>query len=739
MPVLNDNLDTVSARVGSIASLNTAQERQQFLSAVQADVSAIAFQLNNVSFLLHDKLSKVVGLDALDFGLSGNIIFTHINATAADASAYWDSTNSRARTIKETTDVLLSEISRVENTVLPAAVASAYDDGPLTTLVNTNTSNLTQLRKDSMGANYTLDNDAAANLTFSVSQAVDAIGAFFTSFPGTGNTYVPTYPTLTLAQSAITDLTTHLTAMRIFTGMDAASDSTPDYTAHGTVTVVSDGDSLELAIQKLDVSTSANAFSTTSGVTSNSIGAEATDDFVFGSPSLDDDTDTTHDSRFLFDKSKGAFRAGSTTLTAWDDALRGLQSVAFGLNTIATGDQSGVLSGEDNDVKVAATHGFIGGGKGNVVGDGINAILYAAVAGGLNNTALSEQTFIGGGSGNTAGIAASPTFGSAFIGAGESNTVYGRRNFIGAGQGNTTGITGVAGIGDSAVVAGTVNKVETGSSFIGAGNGNNIVKDTGASDFSAIVCGQTGNIDDATWGFLGTGKGNTLLTADFGVIVGGGLAATGNGNLISGSTNGFIGNGSNCDITGGSYNTVLNGNTNIITAGTGVVILNGSENRASASYSSVQGLEANADQYGTPVQASGQFSAVGDAQAMAPLWRIVTTTDTADVEMFLDGASERFTIPTDTTCTFDLLFAARRTDVDNESAGYRVTGVADNNAGVTALVNVVVKQIYGEDVAGWDVTVEADDTNDALVPKVTGALTSNIRWVASGRVVRVTG
>ena len=43
------------------------------------------------------------------------------------------------------------------------------------------------------------------------------------------------------------------------------------------------------------------AFSTTSNVTSNSAGDLTTDDFVFGSPQLDDDGDTDHDSKFFFD------------------------------------------------------------------------------------------------------------------------------------------------------------------------------------------------------------------------------------------------------------------------------------------------------------------------------------------------------------------------------------------------------------------------------------------------------
>lgn len=65
-----------------------------------------------------------------------------------------------------------------------------------------------------------------------------------------------------------------------------------------------------------------------------------TEDFVFGSPSLDDDGTAGHDAKLSFDKSKGAFRAGEANSTTWDDANRGNQSTAFGLNTTASGAQS---------------------------------------------------------------------------------------------------------------------------------------------------------------------------------------------------------------------------------------------------------------------------------------------------------------------------------------------------------------------------------------------------------------
>ena len=77
-------------------------------------------------------------------------------------------------------------------------------------------------------------------------------------------------------------------------------------------------------------------FATAGSVTSNSAGSYASDDFVFGSPSLNYDSDGTHASRFFFDKDKRAFRAGNANGTAWDSASIGDYSVALGNNTIAS-------------------------------------------------------------------------------------------------------------------------------------------------------------------------------------------------------------------------------------------------------------------------------------------------------------------------------------------------------------------------------------------------------------------
>ncbi|MCP4996367.1 MAG: hypothetical protein GY934_21725, partial [Gammaproteobacteria bacterium] len=81
-------------------------------------------------------------------------------------------------------------------------------------------------------------------------------------------------------------------------------------------------------------------FANTTGVTSNENGTYVSDDFVFGSPQLDYDGNADHDNRMFFDKSKGAFRVGNVTGTNWDVDSLGTYSVAFGVNTKATGYSS---------------------------------------------------------------------------------------------------------------------------------------------------------------------------------------------------------------------------------------------------------------------------------------------------------------------------------------------------------------------------------------------------------------
>jgi hypothetical protein len=116
---------------------------------------------------------------------------------------------------------------------------------------------------------------------------------------------------------------------------DADADSTneiQELSLDGNVLSLSpDGGSVELP------SSGTGAFVSGNGITRNTV---LTDDFVFGSSSLDDITGSDDNKRMFFNKSKGAFRAGEPYGTDWDDANVGNTSAAFGNRTKASGLES---------------------------------------------------------------------------------------------------------------------------------------------------------------------------------------------------------------------------------------------------------------------------------------------------------------------------------------------------------------------------------------------------------------
>jgi hypothetical protein len=146
------------------------------------------------------------------------------------------------------------------------------------------------------------------------------------------------------------------------------------------------------------------------------------------------------------------------------------------------------------------------------------------------------------------------------------------------------------------------------------------------------------------------------------------------------------------------------------------------------------GADASASLFGRLAYASGTFAAVGSAQASLFVLRR-TTTDATQSELFLDGFAARLTLAAGRTITFDILVVARSTG--GQSAGYQARGVIENDGGTTSFIGAPTITPLGEDVAGWDVAVLDDDTNDALAIQVTGADATSIRWVAVVRTAEV--
>ncbi|MEA3457768.1 MAG: hypothetical protein U9R21_03730 [Candidatus Thermoplasmatota archaeon] len=158
-------------------------------------------------------------------------------------------------------------------------------------------------------------------------------------------------------------------------------------------------------------------------------------------------------------------------------------------------------------------------------------------------------------------------------------------------------------------------------------------------------------------------------------------------------------------------------------------------------YSHAEGFYAKAYLDTQHAKAAGQFAAKGDAQISNVVARIETTDATAAVEMFIDGSSKQAVLPENRTWAFIINIAARQTagaGTVGDSGIYKIEGgIKRDGAGNTALVGAITKTTLAEDQAAWDVTAEADNTNEALVVKVTGEASKTIHWVAAINLVEV--
>lgn len=302
---------------------------------------------------------------------------------------------------------------------------------------------------------------------------------------------------------------------------------------------------------------------------------------------------------------------------------------------------------------------------------------------------------------------------------------------------------------------------------IGGGYGNKIL-----NSIAGVVAGGAHHIIDApaghggilsgsyqeVHGAYGTAVGGFTNKAEsnYSAVVGGRSNIAGDAAQREVNMDQFVGGGfsneakgSRTVVGGGNNNqadaplsTIAGGDGGLIqVAATGGAIGGGTNNMVSSSYGAIPGGSgARSRNYGEIAHAGGFFAANGDAQASTLVARCITT-NAVQTEMGLDGAASRLVLPSDCTMTFSITIAARRTDVDDESAGYRYEGVIDRNGGVatTALVGTVTEVIIARDSAAWIVLVDANTINGSLRIRVTGEAAKTIRWVARIDLVTVIG
>jgi hypothetical protein len=290
-------------------------------------------------------------------------------------------------------------------------------------------------------------------------------------------------------------------------------------------------------------------------------------DFVFGSSSLDDMHGLGHsaidgegDNRFLFDRSRAAFRAGSVSGDHWNEANRGAHSASFGKDNTSSGmgsfsagfgnktlaEYSSVCGGQGNSVDEDSQSSFLGGGVSNSV---INSQASTISGGNLNEigkTGEANTSFVGGGISNQiSGINNSAISGGAL------NIITGTGHIVPS-SGSTLGTMP----GSSVVGAGYGNRIDLCDMAVISGGCENSVLQNGS--FSAILGGE-GNIIEDKYGAISGGSQNKIYGgSEYASIFGG------DGNEINLSNHASISGGKTAEVINSNASTVSGGEANII-------------------------------------------------------------------------------------------------------------------------------------------------------------------------------
>lgn len=219
----------------------------------------------------------------------------------------------------------------------------------------------------------------------------------------------------------------------------------------------------------------------------------------------------------------------------------------------------------------------------------------------------------------------------------------------------------------------------------------------------------------------------TLRSTASSVASGVGSFAAGVSNTASGSSAVALGIGN----TASGANSVAIGNFAIAS---GIYSNAFSRAWATGTDTFAHGFYALADRPGQYSHANGRFAAVGDGQFSRFVLRATTTNATPQTVLlgthYSFVPSVRLTVPSGKIFFADVLVAGIKSD-GSASACYKRKVAIKNVGGTASLVGSV--ETIGtdhEDNASTDVTITADNTNDALQIDVTGIASETWRWVA---------
>ena len=194
----------------------------------------------------------------------------------------------------------------------------------------------------------------------------------------------------------------------------------------------------------------------------------------------------------------------------------------------------------------------------------------------------------------------------------------------------------------------------------------------------------------------------------------------------------------------GTRSITAGGQGNAVT-GTYASVIGGRFNRAPGEYSSSSGYSANAGTYGKEARANGNFgglSSPGDSQRGLVVLRSDTTDATAEAltaNNSTASADNQVILPNNSAYFFSgTLIAREQASAGTDVGAWEIKGAIrrEANAASTVLVKSTIDDFNVP--TGWAVALTADTTNGGLAITVTGAASTNIRWVATVNTSEVT-
>ena len=267
--------------------------------------------------------------------------------------------------------------------------------------------------------------------------------------------------------------------------------------------------------------------------------------------------------------------------------------------------------------------------------------------------------------------------------------------------------------------------VATGSGSISLGEAYS----SGANSFAAVNNNNTGT--------YGAKSSNTLALGNLANASGSTSISFGFLNTSSGNESISIG----VATTASGANSLCIGRTNTASAFYSCCI-GGENNTASAFGAYALGNQAVANIKYKYVFSAGQFANNGDAQRGVFILRSDTTNNTPEALTADNSAAStdnQIILANNSAFAFHGTIVARQKASDGvSSAAWKIEGIArrEGSANTTVLVSSVITVL--DNAPSWGLTVSADTTNGGVKIEVTGATSTNIRWVGNINTSEVT-